>query len=221
MIYCYVERIRGQQTTAFNLYREDTAGYMFSCSCDASMTGKLVFHTVKDSHLRKLDDITLNEDSATYLGCATSDLLGTEFTYHDHRGKPEVVDAELRELSVVMYDQNIMGRVPNFMTCLVPRPEAETEKGEARRVQKKKIRERYEHKDKAPVEKNIGDHIVDWFAGLFPKQEEGVDAGIGEDLKARRESAALEEDEEEEDLQGYGGLEQDDMQDLLGERVRE
>ena len=34
----------------------------------------------------------------------------------------------MRELAVVMYEQNIMGRVPNFMTCLVPRPEAEQEK---------------------------------------------------------------------------------------------
>ena len=31
MIYCYVERIRGQFVTAFNLYREDTSEYMFSC----------------------------------------------------------------------------------------------------------------------------------------------------------------------------------------------
>lgn len=61
MIYAYVERIRGQYVTAFNLFREDTAGYMFSCSCDASMTGKLVFHTVRDSHLRKLEDITESE----------------------------------------------------------------------------------------------------------------------------------------------------------------
>ena len=220
MIYCYVERIRGQFVTAFNLYREDTGEYMFSCSCDASMTGKLVFHTLKDSHLRKLDHIVESEDAAAYLGCATTNMLGTEFTMHDHKGKPDDAGAELRELAVILYEQNIMGRVPNFMTCLTPRPEAEQEKGETRRVQKKTILERFQHKDKAPVEKNIGDHIVDWFMGPFRGSEanagEGKDGGIGEDLKQRRESAALEEDEEEEpDLEGYGGLEQEEMQDLL------
>ena len=48
-----------------------------------------------------------------------------------------------------------------------------------------------------------------------PAEEQGVDKGIGDDEKQRRESAALAESDEEPDLAGYGGLEQDDMQDLL------
>jgi len=62
MIYCYVERKRGQHVTSFNLHREDTGQYMFSASFDASMTGDLIFHTYPDSHLRKLDHIMKSED---------------------------------------------------------------------------------------------------------------------------------------------------------------
>ena len=120
---------------------------MFTCSCDASMTGQMIFHTRRDSHLREMKDIHQSEDDASYLGCATANTWGTEFTFHDHKGKPWVEKkfmgaAELREVGVVRYNQNVMGRIPNFMTCLVPRPEAEHEKGEARRTQKKSIADR-------------------------------------------------------------------------------
>ena len=122
------------------------------------------------------------------------------------------------------YDQNVMGRIPNFMTCLVPRPEAEHEKGEQRRVQKKSIVERFDHKEKAPVEKNVGDHIVDFFAEGFKnmnpfksKEEGGRDLGIGVSAVERRKSVQEMEDEEDDeaDLAGYGGLEQDDHADLM------
>ena len=98
------------------------------------MTGKIIFHTYPDAHTRKLSDIIISEDSANYLGQATVNSFGTEFTVHDHRGTPDKANSPLHELGVVRYSQNILGRVPNFMTCLVPRPEAEHERGEARRV---------------------------------------------------------------------------------------
>ena len=49
MVYCYIERMRGQHVTAFNLYREDTGEYMLSVSFDKSMTGIMIFHTIKVS----------------------------------------------------------------------------------------------------------------------------------------------------------------------------
>ena len=160
--------------------------------------------------------------SAHYLGQCTVNAFGTEFTLHDHRATPDKANAPLHELGVVRYEQNILGRVPNFMTCLVPRPEAEHERGEARRVQKKSIADRFDNvKAAAPVEKNIGDHIMDWLLSPFRpdpnKNEGGKDMGIGADAKERRLSAAeIAEDEDDEmDFTGYGGLEQDDHQDLL------
>jgi len=101
VVYCYVERIRGNSVTAFNLHREDTGEYMFSCSCDSSMQGEMIFHTMKDSHLRELKHIHKSEDAAAYLGCAVSNAWGTEFTFHDHKGQPWIENKELRELGVV------------------------------------------------------------------------------------------------------------------------
>ena len=53
-------------------------------------------------------------------------------------------------------------------------------------------------------------------ANYYPLLTTSFRSAAGEDLKQRRESAAFQDEEEEEpDLEGYGGLEQDDMQDLL------
>ncbi|GMI44046.1 hypothetical protein TrCOL_g5391, partial [Triparma columacea] len=53
LVYCYVERKRGQHVTSFNLHREDTGKYMFTASFRADMTGTIVFHTYPDAHMRK------------------------------------------------------------------------------------------------------------------------------------------------------------------------
>ena len=54
MCYCYVERVKGQHTTSFNLYREDTGEFMIAAACASNMTGGLVFTNFKDCHLRKV-----------------------------------------------------------------------------------------------------------------------------------------------------------------------
>ena len=61
----------------------------------------LFYFPTKDSHLRKLDDIAISLDSASYLGMATVNKFGTEFTIHDHRATPEIENSDLRELGVV------------------------------------------------------------------------------------------------------------------------
>ena len=235
LVYCYVERIRGQHVVAFNMHREDTGEFMIAASLNADLSGSIVFHTTRDSHLRRIEDITPSADSAVYLGSMTRNFLGEEFTLHNHRFSPNgsgggggsakslaTADGGIHELAVVRYEPNIFGRVPNFMTCMVPRPEAEHERGEARRVSKKSIVERYESRDKAPVEKNVGDHIVEWFANLFkPAVENGVDKGVGG--LATREGGRIEntqatsttDDSAAASLEGYGGLETEDQQDLL------
>ena len=102
MVYCYVERIRGNSVTGFNLHREDTGEYMFSCSCSSTMTGSMLFSTTPDTHLRPLSSLHKSADAANYLGCATANKWGTEFTVEDHRGtKWKEEEGELRELGVV------------------------------------------------------------------------------------------------------------------------
>jgi hypothetical protein len=180
--------------------------------------------------------------------------LGTEFTIHDHRavttikdeehasalkeslkaGKGKAKTPQLHELAVIRYERNLMGRIPNFMTCMVPNPEAEHERGEGRRIQKTSIIQRYESKNIKPVEeKNVGDHIVSFFRRLSAgkdnrnSMDSEVDkeyTGVGglETLEGgtNRRISGVEnelngEDDTNDTLEGYGGVEQDDQQDLL------
>jgi len=129
MVYCCVERRRGNETTAFHLMREDTGEFICACSVDSDRTGVFIFHTLKDSHLRPLSAIPRSSDSAIYLGCMMPSLLGLSFVMYNHKVNEETVKAKnwkdeegKNELCLVSYEANIMGRVPNFLKCVIPRP---------------------------------------------------------------------------------------------------
>lgn len=113
-----VERLRGENVTAFNFHREDTGEFLLACSCANDCTGVFIFHTLQDSHLRELKDLPQNEDSAIYLGQMQPNFIGTEFTVLDHQQKRR------SELGFLVYSSNVLGRVPNFLKCVFPRPPA-------------------------------------------------------------------------------------------------
>ena len=109
-----------------------------------------------------------------------------------------------------------MGKIPNYMTCVVPRPEAEDERGEGRRIQTGRISDRFERKYMEKKELNVGDHIVNWFMGPFRSKEEkerirAMSGGGGAGGNEGGDRANSIDDSQ----QGYGGLETDDHQDLL------
>ncbi|KAG5185455.1 tubby C-terminal-like domain-containing protein, partial [Tribonema minus] len=120
MVYCGLTRHRGRHVTAFALHRDDTGEFLLACSMEADGTGPMIFHTQQDSHLRMLKDITTAQDSASYLGCMVPNFLGTEFRLMDFRESPE--RAGKYEVCAVVYDVNVLGRVPNFFRLLLRRP---------------------------------------------------------------------------------------------------
>ncbi|CAB1121553.1 unnamed protein product [Ectocarpus sp. CCAP 1310/34] len=117
MVYCSLERHRGEHVTSFHLNRDDTGEFLLACSVDANLQGPMLFHTLQDTHLRELKDIPTSSDSAVYLGCMFPNLLGTEFRQLDHRVDPRdsaameyVKEKGRNELSAVVYEPNVMGR---------------------------------------------------------------------------------------------------------------
>lgn len=131
MVYCSLERHRGEKVTSFHLHRDDTGEFLLACSVGADLLGPMLFHTLQDSHLRDLRDIPTESDSAVYIGCMVPNFLGTEFRLLDHRINPRnsaimdfVGDKGKNELGAVVYGVNVMGRVPNSMKVLLRRPRA-------------------------------------------------------------------------------------------------
>lgn len=116
LIHGCVERLRGPTVTAFNFHRENTGEFLLACSCVSEATGVFLFHTLQDSHLREFKDLPQSEDSAVYLGQMTPNFIGTEFTLLDHQQKRR------NELGFIEYTSNVLGRVPNFLKCVFPRP---------------------------------------------------------------------------------------------------
>lgn len=116
LVHGCIERLRGQTVTAFNFHREDTGEFLLACSCVNEATGVFVFHTLQDSHLREFKDLPQSEDSAVYLGQLSPNFIGTEFTLLDHQQKRR------NELGFIEYTSNVLGRVPNFLKCVFPRP---------------------------------------------------------------------------------------------------
>eukprot|EP00904_Undaria_pinnatifida_P002015 jgi/Undpi1/11814/HiC_scaffold_4.g01513.m1 len=136
MVYCSLERHRGEHVTSFHLNRDDTGEFLLACSMDSNLQGPMLFHTLQDTHLRELKDVPTASDSAVYLGCMIPNLLGTEFRQLDHRVDPRdpdmmdyVKEKGKNELAAVVYEVNVMGRVPNSMKVLLRRPVASQSSG--------------------------------------------------------------------------------------------
>lgn len=224
MVYCCVERQRGAYVTAFNLHREDTGQFIMACSVDAEMTGKFVFHTLRNTHLRTMDTIPQSEDSAVYLGCMESNFLGTDFTVHDHRINLAEGERPLHELGMVCYETNVLGRVPNFMKIVIPR--SIEKDGMEHTVQRKTIAERYAVLKSTRRRASIMEALK---FGLSSAVERGAqqatlaanEAGftIGGDKSGLGALTVGDGGEEplaaDHDMREYGALEQDDMTELM------
>ena len=125
MAYCCLERHRGEKVTAFHLHREDTGAFILACSCASDMEGPFKFHTLTDSHLRRMEDIPSAADSAVYLGMMEINFLGTEFVVRDHRWDDPSGTRFSHELGLTVYETNVSGRAPNSMKVVVPRLHAD------------------------------------------------------------------------------------------------
>ncbi|OQS01652.1 ATP-binding Cassette (ABC) superfamily [Achlya hypogyna] len=115
LLHGCIERHRGDEVTALHLHREDTGEFLLACSCECDYSGAFVFHTLRDSHLRRWKDLPRSEDSAVYLGQMVPNFLGTEFRVLDH------ATATPREVAFLVYEANLFGRVPNALTVALGR----------------------------------------------------------------------------------------------------
>ncbi|KDO33133.1 hypothetical protein SPRG_01945 [Saprolegnia parasitica CBS 223.65] len=106
LLFGCIERYRGDDITSFHLHREDTGEFLLACSCESDLSGPFLFHTLRDTHLRRWKDLPRGEDSAVYMGELVANFLGTEF---------HVLDHARRELGFFVYDSNVLGRCPNSL----------------------------------------------------------------------------------------------------------
>lgn len=175
LIYGCIERLRGPTVTTFNFHREDTGEFLLACSCVNEATGVFIFHTLQDSHLREFRDLPQSEDSAVYLGQMTPNFIGTEFTLLDHQQKRR------NELGFIEYNSNVLGRVPNFLKCVFPRPRKTTNEDEVEDRSAGDECDGSEEGEKDAESSEASDEQTQEQPDAKPSQLQAVSSGMGND----------------------------------------
>jgi hypothetical protein len=120
---CYVQIYEGTWLTHFHMHLESDQSFIIAASCNDDMLSGFVFHTMADMTWNAtMQDIPTDPHAHSYLGQMVSNFSGTTFTMHDYRViEPDSKDSNIHELGYVMYDVNILGRVPNSLKAVIPR----------------------------------------------------------------------------------------------------
>ena len=128
MIYAYVERVRGTgpagKCTDYILRHEYDDALMLVCRGEVKGGTRFLF-----SRTELPRDASFERHAKGYLADLSCNFLGTTFVLWDFGAAPDELLpeafplAQRRDHLAVVYDTNILGRVPNAMTVIVPRPE--------------------------------------------------------------------------------------------------
>jgi len=124
MVYGYVKRYRGARIISLHFFRESDNKFLLAAVLPRSGKGRVVFHNSQhvktDGHI---NDIPIHPESSRYLGCMSQNMAGTEFTIHDYRVENPTSTRKLvnHELGFILYQTNVMGRVPNSLRAALPR----------------------------------------------------------------------------------------------------
>ena len=120
---CYVQIYEGTWLTHFHMHLESDKSFIIAASCNDDMLSGFVFHTMADMTWdATMQDIPTDPHAHTYLGQMISNFSGTTFTIHDYRViEPDATGSNIHELGYVLYDVNILGRVPNSLKAVIPR----------------------------------------------------------------------------------------------------
>ena len=123
MVQCYLQIYEGTWLTHFHLHLESDKSFVLGASCMEDMSSGFVFHTMADMTWdATMQDIPTDPNSHSYLGQMISNFSGTTFTIHDYRViDPGAKNSDIHELGYIMYDVNILGRVPNSLKAIIPR----------------------------------------------------------------------------------------------------
>ena len=122
MTKCYVKIYEGDWLTSFHLHLEQDNSFIIAASCTEDMSSGFIFHTLSEMTWEAtISDIPINPHSHSYLGQMIPNFSGTNFTIHDYRVVDPAKDPEIHELGHIVYDVNIMGRVPNSLKAFMPR----------------------------------------------------------------------------------------------------
>ena len=124
MVYGYIQRFRGPKMISFHLRRESDGKFVMACSVRRDGKGPFIFHMCK--HVKDkgtLDKVPQTKGSNDYMGVMVQNLWGTEFVIHDYRVPARINKrrAPTHELGMVLYEKNILGRVPNSLKGALPR----------------------------------------------------------------------------------------------------
>ncbi|GMH82213.1 hypothetical protein TL16_g09184 [Triparma laevis f. inornata] len=123
---CYLERRRGMgpegTETHYIVYAEDSLDMLVAATSTPTV-GQYYFSESEDDFLRHGDH---------YIGQMKSTLAGTQFhLYDDGISKSEggsiLAELERKQKALLVYQTNVLGRVPNAMNIVIPRPGLDNE----------------------------------------------------------------------------------------------
>ena len=120
---CYVQVYEGDFLTSFHLHLEADDSFICAASCTDDMSSGFVFHTLSEMTWESsMKDIPIDPRAHAFLGQMVPNFVGTKFTIHDYRVMdPSQKDAGIYELGHIVYEMNIVGRVPNSLQAFLPR----------------------------------------------------------------------------------------------------
>ena len=120
---CYVRVYEGDYLTSFHLHLEEDDSFVCAASCTDDMSNGFVFHTLSEmTWTATMKDIPIDPCAHGFLGQMIPNFVGTRFTIYDYRViDPSDKTCGIHELGHIMYDTNIIGRVPNSMKAFLLR----------------------------------------------------------------------------------------------------
>ena len=113
---CYLERRRGMAhgATHYVVYAEDTLELLAACSTSPGGGSSYYFSE---------DEVDFVKHGEGFLGEMWGSMGGTRWGLYDDGVEGGMLEEmERRQRALLIYDTNVLGRVPNAMRIVVPRP---------------------------------------------------------------------------------------------------
>ncbi|GBG31734.1 Tubby protein-like [Hondaea fermentalgiana] len=142
MVYGYILRWRSEKIISLHFFRESDNKFLLGAVLPRSGKGRIIFHNSQDIKLDgDIKDIPMHPESSRYLGCMEQNFAGTALTVHDYRVSNPTSTRKIRhhELGYIMYEHNVLGRVPNSLKAVLPRWDPE----QGLRGQRRSLADRY------------------------------------------------------------------------------
>jgi len=124
MVYGYILRYRSEKIISLHFFRESDNKFILGAILPRDGKGRVIFHNSQDLKSEAdMRDVVMHPESSKYLGCMVQNFSGTTFNVYDYRVANPTSTRKTRhyELGYLVYDYNVMGRVPNSVKAVLPR----------------------------------------------------------------------------------------------------